>query len=215
MGERLKGKVAIVTCAGSVLTGIGNGKATAIVFAREGARVMAVDYNLEAAEETRQVIDQEGGTCLTFKADVSRASDCQSMVETCLQKFGRVDILHNNVGIGQWGGVVETNEETWDRVMAVNVKSKFLTGKYTIPCMEKQGNGAIVNIASVGAIRTTLPNCAYATSKAAIIALTKDMAMQYASKGIRVNAILLGLMKTPQAEYYNKDAWADGNIEEM
>ncbi|MDP6824916.1 MAG: SDR family oxidoreductase, partial [Dehalococcoidales bacterium] len=137
------------------------------------------------------------------------------MVETCLQKFGRVDILHNNVGIGQWGGVVETNEETWDRVMAVNVKSIFLTGKYTIPCMEKQGNGAIVNIASAGAIRTTLPNCAYATSKAAIIALTKDMAMQYAPKGIRVNAILPGLMKTPQAEYYNKDAWADGNIEEM
>ena len=215
MGERLKGKVAIVTGAGSVLAGIGNGKATAVVFAREGAKVMAVDYNLEAAEETRRLIDEEGGDCLTFKADVSRAGDCQSMVETCLQKFGRIDILHNNVGIVQWGGVVETDEETWDKVMTVNVKSIFLTGKYAIPHMEKQGSGAIVNIASVAAIRTPLPNCAYSASKAAVIALTRDMAMQYASKGIRVNAILPGLMKTPQAEYYNKDAWAGGDTAEL
>jgi len=215
MGERLKGKVAIVTGAGSVLAGIGNGKATALVFAREGARVMAVDYNLEAAEETKSMIDEEGGDCVTFKADVSQASDCQSMVETCVQKFGRIDILHNNVGIGQWGGVVETSEETWDKVMRVNVKSMFLTGKYAIPHMEKQGSGVIINIASVAAIRTPLPNVAYAASKAAIIALTRDIAIQYAAKGIRVNAILPGLMKTPQAEFYNKDAWAGGDIEEM
>jgi NAD(P)-dependent dehydrogenase (short-subunit alcohol dehydrogenase family) len=215
MGERLKGKVAIVTGAGSVLPGIGNGKATAIVFAREGAKIMAVDYNLEAAEETRRLIEGEGGECLTFKADVSRAGDCQSMVETCIGKFGRVDILHNNVGIGQWGGVVETDEQTWDKVMAVNVKSMFLTCKQVIPYMEKQGGGAIINIASIGAIRTPLPNCAYAASKAAVIALTRDIALQYAAKGIRCNVILPGLMRTPQAEFYNKDAWAGGDIEEM
>ncbi len=215
MGERLKGKVAIVTGAGSVLPGIGNGKATAIVFAREGARVMVVDYNPEAAEQTKQMIEEEGGECITFKADVSKASDCKNMVETCVRTFGRIDILHNNVGIGQWGGVVETNEETWDKVMTVNVKSMFLTCKYVIPQMEKQGSGAIVNIASIGAIRTPLPNCAYSASKAAVIALTRDVALQYANKGIRVNVILPGLMKTPQAEFYNKDAWAGGNIEEM
>jgi NAD(P)-dependent dehydrogenase (short-subunit alcohol dehydrogenase family) len=210
MGERLKDKVAIVTGAGSVLPGMGNGKATAIVFAREGAKVMAVDYNLEAAEETKKMIDEEGGECITFQADVSKASDCQKMVETCIQKFGRIDILHNNVGIGQWGGVIETAEETWDKVMAVNVKSMFLTGKYAIPQMLKQGGGSITNIASVGAIRFTLPNCAYASSKSAIIALTRDIALEYADKGIRCNVILPGLMKTPQAEYYNKDAWACG-----
>jgi len=215
MGERLKGKVAIVTGAGSILAGIGNGKATAVVFAREGAKVMAVDLNPEAAEETKRMIDEEGGECITFKADMSLSDDCQRMVETCLRKFGRIDILHNNVGIGQWGGVVETDEETWDRVMKVNVKSMFLTGKYAIPHMEKQGSGAIVNIASVGAIRSSLPNCAYAASKAAIIALTMDMAIQYAPKGIRVNVILPALMKTPQAEFYNKDAWGEGDIEEM
>jgi len=211
----LKGKVAIVTGAGSILAGMGNGKATAIVFAREGAKVMAVDYNLEAAEETKRIIDEEGGECVTFKADVSRASDCQSMVEKCIQTFGRVDILHNNVGIGQWGGVVETSEETWDKLMTVNVKSMFLTCKYVIPHMEKQGGGAIVNIASIAAIRGPLPNCAYSASKAAIIALTRDVALQYADKGIRVNVILPGLMKTPQAEFYNKDAWAGGDIEEL
>ncbi|HEY82442.1 MAG TPA: glucose 1-dehydrogenase [Dehalococcoidia bacterium] len=215
MGERLKGKVAIVTGAGSILAGIGNGKATAIVFAREGAKVMAVDLNLEAAEETRRLIEEEGGECITFKADVSKASDCERMVAACLEKFGRIDILHNNVGIGQWGGVVETDEETWDRVMAVNVKSMFLTCKYVIPHMLKQGGGVIINIASIAAIRTPLPNCAYAASKAAVLALTRDVALQYAAKGIRCNAILPGLMRTPQAEFYNKDAWAGGDIEEM
>jgi NAD(P)-dependent dehydrogenase (short-subunit alcohol dehydrogenase family) len=137
------------------------------------------------------------------------------MVETCVQKLGRLDILHNNVGIGQWGGVVETDQATWDKVMMVNVKSVFLTCKYAIPQMKKQGGGAIVNIASIGGIRFTLPNCAYAASKAAVIALTRDVALEHAKAGIRCNVILPGLMKTPQAEFYNKDAWAGGDIEEM
>jgi NAD(P)-dependent dehydrogenase (short-subunit alcohol dehydrogenase family) len=216
MGERLKDKVAIVTGAGSILAGIGNGKATAIVFAREGAKVMAVDYNLEAAEETKRLIDEEGGECITFKADVSNASDCQRMVETCVQKFGRVDILHNNVGMGGYGGPVETSEEIWDKTLAVNLKSMFLTCKYVLPYMEKQGSGVIINISSLNAIRAQpAPAVAYACSKAGVIALTREVALQYAAKGIRVNAILPGLMKTPMVEFYNPQAYGDGDVELM
>ncbi len=214
MGDRLKGKVAIVTGAGSVIAGIGNGKATAIVFAREGAKVMLVDLNLKAAEETKSIIDKEGGTSITFQADVSKASDCQKMVDTCIQQFGRLDILHNNVGIGQWGGVIETPEDEWDRVMAINVKSMFLTCKYAIPYMVKQGGGSIINIASMAAIRSTLPSIAYAASKGAVLALTREIAIEFAAKGIRANVILPGLMKTPQAEFYNTRAYG-GNVEEM
>ena len=216
MGERLKGKVAIVTGAGSILAGMGNGKATAIVFAREGAKVMAVDYNLEAAEETKRNINGEGGECITFKADVSRASDCQSMAEKCIQTFGRVDILHNNVGMGGYGGPVETSEETWDKTLAINLKSMFLTGKYVLPYREKQGSGVIINISSLNAIRVQpSPAIAYACSKAGVVALTREVALQYAAKGIRVNAILPGLMKTPMVEFYNPQAYGDGDVELM
>jgi len=216
MGEHLKGKVAIVTGAGSIGPGMGNGKATAILFAREGARVMLVDYNPEAAEETKRLIDDEGGDCVVFKADVSKSSDCKSMIEKCIETFGRVDILHNNVGISLWGGAVETAEEDWDRVIDVNLKSMFLTCKYVLPYMEKQGKGSIINVASVAAIRTgPCPGVAYAASKAGVIALTREVAIQYAIKGIQVNVILPGLMQTPHVEFYNKDAWAGGNIEEM
>jgi NAD(P)-dependent dehydrogenase (short-subunit alcohol dehydrogenase family) len=216
MGERLKDKVAIVTGAGSILAGIGNGKATAIVFAREGAKVMAVDLNLEAAEETRRLIEEEGGECFTFKVDVSKASDCEKMVEACLEKFGRIDILHNNVGMGGYGGPVETSEEIWDKTLAINLKSMFLTCKYVLPHMEKQGSGVIINISSLNAIRAQpAPAVAYACSKAGVIALTREVALQYAAKGIRCNAILPGLMKTPMVEFYNPDAYGDGDVELM
>jgi len=216
MGERLKGKVAIVTGAGSILAGVGNGKATAIVFAREGARVMAVDYNLEAAEETRRLIDEEVGECITFKADVSQASDCRSMVENCIKTFGRIDILHNNVGMGGYGGAVETSEEIWDKTLAVNLKSMFLTCKYVLPYMEKQESGVIINISSLNAIRVQpSPAIAYAVSKAGVIALTREVAIQYAAKGIRANAILPGLMKTPMVEFYNTQVYGNGDVETM
>lgn len=214
MGKRLEGKVAIVTGAGAIGPGIGNGKATAIVFAREGAKVMAVDFKLEAAEETRRLIEKEGGTCLTFRADVAKASDCQKMVGKCLQTFGRIDILHNNVGIGGYGGPVETSEEEWDRIMEINLKSMFLTCKYVLPHMEKQGSGVIINISSINALAVTVPAVAYSTSKAGVIAFTREVAFQYAPKGIRVNAILPGLIKTPMVAHYGKDAYG-GNIEGM
>lgn len=215
MGERLKGKVAIVTGAGSIGPGMGNGKATAILFAREGARVMLVDLNPEAAEETKYIIDEEEGECVVFQADVSKSGDCKSMVAKCIQTFGRVDILHNNVALGAHGGPVEISEEDWDRVMEVNLKSIFLTCKYALPYMEKQDSGSIINISSIVAIRSEQASLlAYAVSKAGVIALTREVAIQYAAKGIRANAILPGLMKTPRVAYYYKDVWGR-DVEEM
>ena len=199
MGERVKDKVAVVIGAGSIRPGMGNGKATAILYAREGARVMAVDCNLEAAEETKRLIDEEGGDCITYEADVSKSSDCKNIVEKCIQTFGRIDILHNNVGKSGGGGIVETSEETWDSVMAINLKSIFLTCKYALPYMEKQGSGSIINISSIAAVRIQpTAMTSYTVSKAGLITLTQDIATQYAQKGIRANVILPGLIKTPR-----------------
>lgn len=216
MGERLKEKVALVTGAGSVGPGWGNGKATAVLFAREGAKVFGIDINLDAAEETRSIIDQEGGTCAVMKVDVSKADEVQSMVERCIGTFGRIDILHNNVGIVVVGGPVETDESTWDRVMAVNLKSMFLTCKYTIPHMERSGGGVILNVSSIAAIRYTgIPYITYYASKAGILGLTQGIALQYASKNIRCNAILPGLMDTPLIREPLKEFYAHGDIEAM
>ncbi len=194
---------------------MGNGKASAILYAREGARVLAVDSNLEAAEETKHLIDQEGGECLVFRGDVSKSSDCKSFVDKCVQAFGRIDILHNNVGIVVPGGPVEISEETWDRVIDVNLKSMFLTCKYALPYMEKQGSGCIVNISSISAIRV-LPHPAitYTASKAGVIALTRDIAIQYATKGIRANAILPGYINTPLVVASLTQTYG-GNVDEM
>jgi len=215
MGNRVKGKVAIVTGAGSIGPGMGNGKAAAILYAREGAQVMLVDYNLKAAEETRSLIDKEGGDCITFKADVTKSTDCKNLVEKCVQTYGKINILHNNVGIEIPGGVDEMSEEDWDKTMRVNLKSMFLTCKYAIPFMENQGSGSIINISSVNAIRN-LPyiSVAYSASKAGVIAFTREIAMQYASKRIRANAVLPGLMNTPLVVDSLTDAFG-GNVEEM
>ncbi len=200
MGGRLKRKVAIVTGAGSIGAGIGNGKASAIIYAREGAQVMVVDCNLKASEETSVIIEQEGGNCVTFVADVSKSIDCKNMVEECIRTYGKVDILHNNVGIAAHGGLLEISEETWDRVMNVNLKSMFLACKYTVPYMLKQGSGCIINISSITSLAVgPQPQISYAVSKAGIHALTKEIAIEYAAKGIRANTIILGSMKTPMA----------------
>jgi NAD(P)-dependent dehydrogenase (short-subunit alcohol dehydrogenase family) len=201
VGNRIERKVAIVTGAGSNGPGVGNGRAAAIVYAREGAQVMLVDCNLPSAEKTAGMIKDEGGTCFSFEADVSVSGDCQAMAQTCIDTYGRIDILHNNVAIpGDPGGPVEVDEASWDRVMAVNLKSIFLACKYVLPHMERQGGGSIVNISSVGAIRARLhrPNVSYSASKAAIEALSRDVAIQYASRGIRSNTILIGGVFTPR-----------------
>ncbi|MGQ0543787.1 MAG: SDR family NAD(P)-dependent oxidoreductase [Betaproteobacteria bacterium] len=203
MGDRLKGKVAILTGAGSIGPGWGNGKAAAVLYAREGAMVVAVDIDVSAGEETRDVIRSEGGGCDAIQADVSRSSDVAALADQCIARYGRIDILHNNVGIVEVGGPVEINEENWDRLLAVNLKSVYLTCKYCLPHMVAQGSGVIVNISSVASIRYTgYPSASYNASKGAINQLTQNIAIQYADQGIRANCVLPGLMDTPQIRAY-------------
>jgi len=216
MGERLKNKVAIVTGAGSVGPGWGNGKATAVLFAREGAKVFAVDVNLSAAEETKMIIEREGVECTIHKADVTKSDEVKAFVERCVQIYGRIDILLNNVGIVEEGGPVEISEENWDRLINVNLKSMFLTCKYCLPYMEKQGSGAIVNISSIGAMRFLgYPCVSYNASKGGVNQLTQNIAVQYAAKGIRANCVLPGLMNTPMIVEPLKKTYADGDMEQM
>ncbi|MDF1747521.1 MAG: SDR family NAD(P)-dependent oxidoreductase [Alphaproteobacteria bacterium] len=198
MRNRFQGKVALVIGAGSSGDGWGNGKAAAALFAREGARVFAVDRDLNAVMQTQSVIQGEGGDCEVFQADVISPSDIAAMVAACQEKFGRIDVLLNNVGIAEVGGPVEASEESWHRVIAVNQTSIFLSCKHVLPIMTSQGSGAIVNIASVAASRYIgIPFSAYSASKAAVIALTKNMALEYASRGIRANCVSPGMMNTP------------------
>ena len=198
MAFRMKDKVVLVTGAGSAGPGWGNGKAAAVLYAREGAKVFAVDRRLEAAEETRQIIADEGGECLTFAADVAKTAEVAAMVAACIKAYGSLDVLHNNVGIAETGGPVEASEESWNRILAVNQTSVFLTCKHALPFMIVQSRGAIVNVASIAAIRWLgFPYAAYSASKAAVIALTQNMAVQYAGQGIRANCVLPGLMDTP------------------
>jgi NAD(P)-dependent dehydrogenase (short-subunit alcohol dehydrogenase family) len=201
MDKRLEGKVAIVSGAGQTPGDtIGNGRAMAVLFARAGAKVMLVDYRLEAAEETKAMIDKEGGQCFAFAADVTKSENCKRMADKCVETYGRIDILVNNVGIG--GGSdyspVQLSEEEWDRIYNTNIKSAFLTCKHVLPFMERQESGAILNISSVAAIAGS-NMVAYKSSKAAVNALTHSIAIKYAKKGIRVNCIMPGLMNTPMA----------------
>ncbi len=216
MAGRLQDKVAVVMGAGSVGPGWGNGKAAAVLFAREGAKVVAVDRELAAAEETVAIIAGEGGTAVALRADVAKAADVAALVEQVVALYRRIDVLHNNVGILEVGGPVEASEESWDRVMAVNLKSQFLTCKAVLPVMLRQGAGAIVNIASIAGTRWLgVPYISYSTSKAGVIQFTKMVALEYAAKGIRANAILPGLMNTPMIREPLKQVYAEGDVERM
>ena len=201
---RLEGKVAVVVGAGQTPgETIGNGRATAILFAREGAKVMLVDRRLDSAQETEKLIRDEGLEALSFEADVTKEADCHALAKACLDQYGRIDVLHNNVGIGgEDGSVLKLTEEAWDRIVDTNMKSMFLTCKAVLPAMREQGSGSIVNISSVASI-ASVPMLAYKVSKAGVNALTQQVAMGNARYGIRCNAILPGLMNTPMAI----DAW--------
>lgn len=213
---RLTDKVAVVIGAGSVGPGWGNGKATAVLFAREGAKVLCVDINEKAANETAGIIADEGGTAAVQRADVTKADQVEALTKRALDLWGRIDVLDNNVGILAVGGPVEQSEADWDRVMDANIKAMFLTCKHVLPVMERQGAGAIVNIASIAGIRWLgVPYVSYHASKAAVIQFTKVVALQYATKGIRANAILPGFMDTPMYVEPLKGAYAGGDIEEM
>jgi NAD(P)-dependent dehydrogenase (short-subunit alcohol dehydrogenase family) len=187
---RLDGKVAIVTGAGSRGPGVGNGEATAILFAREGARVLCVDQEGERAERTCAAIAAEGGETAPFVADVTSRAHCADMVGAALTRYGRLDVLHNNVGIVSSQGVRDVTEDEWDRVMAVNLKSMLLAAQAALPALEAAGGGAITNVASIGALRSLGPAAtAYTTSKAGVVGLTIALAGQLGEKRIRVNCI--------------------------
>ncbi|MDE0060509.1 MAG: SDR family NAD(P)-dependent oxidoreductase [Defluviicoccus sp.] len=227
MGGKLRDRVAIVVGAGSVGPGWGNGKAAAVLFAREGARVLAVDIDADAAGETAAIVAREGGTAETFTADVSRADEVRAMVDACLDRFGRIDVLHNNVGIVQPRPTAEVDEAEWDRVCAVNLKGMFLACRAVLPAMERNafrvdedgrriGRGAIVNISSVSGIRWTgVPYVTYSVTKGAVLPLTRSIALEYAARGIRANAILPGLMNTPMIVEPLKDAYGGGDVGRM
>jgi NAD(P)-dependent dehydrogenase (short-subunit alcohol dehydrogenase family) len=201
MTGRLENKTAIVVGAGSIGPGWGNGKATAVLFAREGAHVLCVDINADAVAETVAIITEEGGIAQAITADATQEADIEGMVTAAVATYGRIDILDNNVGVAMIGGVCELEEETWDRAFATNLKSCFLSMKHVIPVMERQGGGSIVNISSIASIRYTgVPYATYSASKAAMNHLTRTTAAQYAAGKIRVNCVLPGLMKTPMVE---------------
>jgi NAD(P)-dependent dehydrogenase (short-subunit alcohol dehydrogenase family) len=199
MADRLAGKVALVTGAGSRAAGVGNGKATSILFAREGAKVVCVDHILDRAAETVADIEKEGGTAVAVAADVTNRGDCEQMIGVAIEKYGRLDILHNNVGIGSRQGIREVTEDEWDRVMAVNLKSIIFSTQAAVPHMEAAGGGSIINIASIAALRHYHGIPAYQTSKAGIIGLSLNLAGDLGEKKIRVNTICPGQVWTPMA----------------
>ncbi len=198
---RLKDKVAVVVGGGQTPGDtIGNGRATALLFAREGARVLVADRILRSAEETCAMIAAEGGASSAIEIDVTREDDCRRLIAECVQRHGRVDILHNNVGIGAGdSGVQHIDIDAFERIVRVNLEGPLLTSKHALPVMREQGVGVITNVSSIASIAAATNLIAYKTSKAALNALTQAMAMANARHGIRVNAILPGLINTPMA----------------
>jgi len=196
---RLKDKVAIVVGAGSIRPGMGNGKATAILFAKEGAKVMCVDLRLEAAQETVETIKRQGGQAIPISADATKEADDKEIVEGVISSFGKIDILFNNVGIGLGDRGLKITEKDWDMVMSTNLKSIMAVCKYVVPEMMKGGGGAIVNNASMAAFYGHY-NYPYAASKAGVVALTRSLAVGLAKYNIRVNCVAPGLIATPMVE---------------
>lgn len=216
MSNRLQDKVAIISGAGCVGPGWGNGRATAFRFIEEGAKVFAVDRSESALEETVQRTAELGAELPTHICDVTDSASVKAMVDACIEKFGRIDILVNNVGGSAAGGPVEMSEEVFDAQIDLNLKSVFLTCKHVLPHMEAQGGGAIVNLASTSAIRWTgSAQVAYAATKAGVIQLSKVVAIQYADKGIRVNSIAPGQLHTPMVEVRLAGQRTGGDVEKL
>jgi NAD(P)-dependent dehydrogenase (short-subunit alcohol dehydrogenase family) len=202
MPHKMEGKSAIVVGAGQTPgEKVGNGRATALLLAQHGAKVLVVDRDLTSAQETVRLIEEAGGEALAARADVTEEADVESMVATCMSEWGRIDVLHNNVGVSVTAGdasVTDISAEAFTRVLDINLRGMVLACKHALPVMRSQGAGAIINISSI-AVRLDLPYVAYKTSKAGVIALTEHVAIDNAKYGIRANAILPGLMDTPMA----------------
>ena len=199
---RLDGKVAIVTGAGSVGPGWGNGKATAVLLARQGASVFAIDVNAEAVGETLSTIQAEGGKALAHVADVTSSPEVSGAVEACVSAFGRLDILVNNVGGSSPGGAETMAEAEWERQLDLNLRSAFLGCKFALPYLKRQGTGAIVNLSSIAGLRMSAdrPHVAYSAAKYGVIAMSKSIAIENARAGVRCNTVVPGLMHTPLVE---------------
>jgi NAD(P)-dependent dehydrogenase (short-subunit alcohol dehydrogenase family) len=198
---RLDGKVAIVTGCGSQGPGWGNGKAIAVTFAREGAAVYGIERDRAAAEETARLVEADGKTFAFGIGDVTDRASVEALVADCLARFGRVDLLVNNVGLSRPGDPATMSEEDWDAQIDINLKSAFLCCKAVLPLMSAQGSGAIVSIASTAAIRYTgKPQAGYAAAKAGLVQFSRVVAVDYARRGVRLNCVLPGLMNTPLVE---------------
>jgi hypothetical protein len=216
MPSRLDGKVAIVAGAGCVGPGWGNGRATAVIFAREGAKVFAVDRDAEAMRETVERVREAGGAIATHICDMSDNAAVAAMVAACVEMHGRIDVLVNNVGGSAAGGAAELSEDGWDRQLDYNLTTVFLACKHTLPVMVRQKGGAIVNTASTSGLRWTgSAQVGYAASKAGVIQFSRVTAVQYAKYGIRVNTVVPGQMHTPMVEARLAKQRAGGDVEAL
>ncbi len=207
MAGRLQGKVAIVTGAGSQGEGIGNGKAAALVFAREGAKVLCVDWDRARAEQTVAAITGEGGVASAFQCDVSRQQDCRLMAAAAVERYHTLSILQNNVGIASDQSLEEVTEEAWDHLMATNVRSMVMASQAAVPYMTAAGGGSIINISSIAGLRAyPAPMIAYTTTKTAVIGLTMALAGQLGGRRIRANAIAIGQVYAPAVSHRGEEA---------
>jgi len=215
MAGRLQGKTALILGAGCINDGWGNGNATAVTFAREGANIVSVDLDEASAARTAELVQQEGGTAIHVQADVSSQEQTERAVRLAVERFGRVDILHNNAGANVKGGPVETSEADWDHVMDVNAKGALLSCKAVIPIMQRQGGGSIIHVSSIASVAWTgHAFIAYHASKAALNQMTRVVAVQYAAENIRCNCIMPGLIDSPRI-YGTILSLYGGDVEKM
>lgn len=216
MAGRLQGKIALIVGAGCVGPGWGNGRAEAVLFAQEGAKIFAVDRDMGPMDETVARVKEVGGEIVTHTCDVTKSDQVAAMVQACVAKFSRIDVLVNNVGGSAPGGPVEMSEEVWDLQVDTNLKSVFLTCKHVLPVMESQGGGSIINTASASGIRWTgSAQVAYAATKAGVIQFSKVVAVQYAPKHVRVNTLVPGQLHTPMVEVRLAKTRAGGDVDKL
>lgn len=221
MTGRLHDRVVLVTGAGAAGPGWGIGKATAVQCAREGARVVAVDIDADAVAQTKEIIHDEGGTCATFVADVSNPRQVEAMVAACVEVFGVVDALVNNVAAGILGGLLDTSLDDWNRALQINITSMFLVSRLVVDRMldAHRQDGRVRSVVNVGAVAgrrwTGVPMLPYATSKGAVEPFTRSVALEFARDGIRCNCVLPGLMDTPFIRKPLNNAYSNGDLDDM